>query len=822
MQNVNQTDYKNRLTYVKQLKSLPDNINALCKDNNLLVLDCLLDLISKEDKFILNLCEPIIYNLCTKLKSKIQFFIKKQFKFNQVLTYEILCTFFTNRNSKLVCSLLGIIIELAEESVEEVLLVNLGLLFEHADSEVKKWAVKLCGVINRKCSVVEYVKDIKPILMKEVQKEICKNEEKKDFEKEIQTNEKIVEEKKKLEEKKSEIKNNTVNSEIKNKKVEEKLKKSESFVGMGDSFLEKFPFLKEKKWNIRYEEIKNNLPELKQANQNDLVTFLSNSSETISQINALFLEIFPVNFTNEFFIFISKRITDLKLHPLIKEKVIKNDSVFDLLFEHAKQKKGKIFASTLKLFNILVPEKMSINKLEEYLENCNVTALLEKEAIKESKKILEIHSKNKEEVTVKEKKNEDFINESLIYKDYVCQSNKSFQDDLILEEKEIQEENKDISLLECEKSLSQLNINFISEEREKNGKNIESFLKKEEINYLNETDLSQLSPKIIEKFSDFILKIIKERNLSIDFYLLALLKEKYIFSEYEIKEIIDLLVLRNDFNNLIKLDRHYPVSKIMLLLENDLIYFSKVLIHFIKKYKFYSGNIFNLYSVIKEMNDYESLKILLEIFPNLLSITPKKKRVQIDKVKECDFIEASFVEEIILEEKNTNQDISFSLLSDKTQEEIKILEEEFYSNDDFLQANSLITQMIQNENTITKIKETLSNVRLIKELNYKTLLNLHNKLIKEINEIKEVKEILLLLCKHSKQSSILLVYFDLLPDNSSLILKLLKKFSNRITFLEKDGYFVIKEFYEKNPMISLDKPEVDKVLKEILKKNECI
>ncbi|KCZ82458.1 hypothetical protein H312_00116, partial [Anncaliia algerae PRA339] len=47
MQNINQTDYKNRLAHAKSLKNLPDNIEVLCKDNNLLVLDCILDLLLK-------------------------------------------------------------------------------------------------------------------------------------------------------------------------------------------------------------------------------------------------------------------------------------------------------------------------------------------------------------------------------------------------------------------------------------------------------------------------------------------------------------------------------------------------------------------------------------------------------------------------------------------------------------------------------------------------------------------------------------------------------------------------------------------------------
>ncbi|RVD91066.1 hypothetical protein TUBRATIS_24870 [Tubulinosema ratisbonensis] len=178
MQNINQTDYKNRLAHVKQLKTIPDNITTLCKDNNLLVLESLLTLLQKEEKFILNLCEPILQNISTKLKNKIYAFTKKQFNFNAESTYEILCTYFTNKNSKLVCNLLNLVCELAEQNVENVLLNNLVVLFEHADSEVKKLAIKLCVIVNKKCDVMGYVKEIKPILVKELIKEIEKNAKK--------------------------------------------------------------------------------------------------------------------------------------------------------------------------------------------------------------------------------------------------------------------------------------------------------------------------------------------------------------------------------------------------------------------------------------------------------------------------------------------------------------------------------------------------------------------------------------------------------------------------------------------------------------------
>ncbi|RVD92695.1 hypothetical protein TUBRATIS_007960, partial [Tubulinosema ratisbonensis] len=377
------------------------------------------------------------------------------------------------------------------------------------------------------------------------------------------------------------------------------------------------------------------------------------------------------------------------------------------------------------------------------------------------------------------------------------------------------EENNHI--LDCEQSLINLNINL--QEREKNGKNIENILKKEEIKSLKESDLTQLSSEIIEKYSDFILQIIKERNLPIDFYLISLFKEKYILSDYEVKEIIDYLTLRNDFNNLIKLDRLFPVSKLMVLLENNLQIYYKIIIHWLKRYHFYSGNIFNLFTFLKGINDFNSLKILLEFFPNLLSMTPKKKRLQIDKVKEIDFIEASFVEEVFLEEKEsiTYQESTFTLLSDKTAEEIKCLEEEYYSTDDFLQANTLIIQSLQNNENFSKIKELISNPKVVKELNYKTMLNLHNKLIKERK--KENLEILNLLCKNGRQDLILTIYFELLNDNSKIVLKLLKRFNKYVFKLEKEACFVIKQFYEKNNMVSLEMSEVDFVLKDLLKKS---
>ncbi|KCZ73924.1 hypothetical protein H311_05115, partial [Anncaliia algerae PRA109] len=134
----------------------------------------------KQDSFVLNLSEPIILNICTKLKKKICDFLIKQFNINKNSTIEILISYFTNKNSKLLCSILILLIEIAENSAEELLLNNLSVLFEHPDSEVKKNSVRLAGVLSKHCDIFTYIKGIKPILLKDVQSEIKKYEVKKE------------------------------------------------------------------------------------------------------------------------------------------------------------------------------------------------------------------------------------------------------------------------------------------------------------------------------------------------------------------------------------------------------------------------------------------------------------------------------------------------------------------------------------------------------------------------------------------------------------------------------------------------------------------
>ncbi|KCZ82459.1 hypothetical protein H312_00117, partial [Anncaliia algerae PRA339] len=272
-------------------------------------------------------------------------------------------------------------------------------------------------------------------------------------------------------------------------------------------FQDKYPFFSDKKWNIRLEELKNNINNIKKEDPTILAQFLASSSETITQICLIFIDLLPNTHSNEMFLFFSKRITDLKLHLPMKEKITKNDAIIDLLYEFAKQKKGKIFSSTLKFFNVLIPDKLDVDKFEEYLDSCTVSSLIEKQAIKESKKIIEEYKNSLNFSQKFDKPIENFVQEDKNM--FIEEEHKIIHEEFVEEGNKNGHNEENISVVECEQSLSILNINesfAFYEGRIKDGQNIEKYLNNEEIKFLKESDLTKIQTKIIKEYSDFILQ----------------------------------------------------------------------------------------------------------------------------------------------------------------------------------------------------------------------------------------------------------------------------------------------------------------------------